>query len=139
MAKKIVSAQDMMANLVREFPADLVIHRGLEKFYTGAEMVQEIENGTEVGRVYASNLMRTARDSLARQAETLRQNITGQFANTDTVAVTFRRVGYCTRTFYWSDYVNLQNQGMTNDDVVGDADFPDRERIVVWEMKKVES
>ena len=60
----------IMSALVSEFyPSDAPIYKTLEgAVLTGAEMAKEIQNGTDVGKVYASELLRVSRDLLSRQA-----------------------------------------------------------------------
>ena len=61
----------ILSNLVLEYyPADRPIYRALDgSVYTGQDMAREIQEGTEVGRKYSSDLLRVCRDLLARQAE----------------------------------------------------------------------
>jgi hypothetical protein len=64
----------VLASLVREYyPPDLPIYRALDgSTYTGRDMVREIVEGSEIGRKYASDLLRVCRDLLARQAQKAR-------------------------------------------------------------------
>lgn len=64
-------SRDILANLVREVsPGDSIIYRTMDgDNYTAENMVQNIEEGSEIGRQYASDLLRIARDMLKRAAQ----------------------------------------------------------------------
>jgi hypothetical protein len=63
-------SRDVLAGLIREVsPAETVIWRtssGAD--YTADELERHIENGDEIGRQYASDLLRVSRDILRRTA-----------------------------------------------------------------------
>jgi len=62
-------SRDIIAGLVREVPADTVVWRTLSgDEYTADELRRLIEEGDEVGRQYASDLLRISRDFLLRKA-----------------------------------------------------------------------
>lgn len=60
----------IFANLLKEvLPADSILYRTLDgRDVTVAEMEQHIQNGTKLGRDYASDLLRVSRDFLRRKA-----------------------------------------------------------------------
>lgn len=61
--------RDVFAGLLAEvLPADTVVWRTSSGVYTAAELRRQIEEGSEVGRQYASDLLRIARDFLMRKA-----------------------------------------------------------------------
>jgi hypothetical protein len=63
-------SRDIVAGLVREVsPSDTVVWRTTNgDEYTADEIRRHIEEGTEIGREYASDLFRISRDFLRRQA-----------------------------------------------------------------------
>jgi len=63
------NCRDAIANLVREVAGDEIIFRTLEgRSYTAREIAENIEAGTALGHAYGSDLLRVARDLLARSA-----------------------------------------------------------------------
>ena len=64
-------SRSLLSNLVLEYyPPELPVYRSLDgSIYTGRDMARQIEEGTEVGRKYSSDLLRVCRDLLARQAQ----------------------------------------------------------------------
>lgn len=64
--------QDSIANFaieaLRENPKDTVVWRLMSHYYTRDEMIAEIEDRTEIGKRYVSDVFRIARDMIARQA-----------------------------------------------------------------------
>ncbi len=62
--------RDVFASLLAEvLPADTVVWRTSTGVYTAAELRKQIEEGTEIGRQYASDLLRISRDFLMRKAQ----------------------------------------------------------------------
>ena len=59
----------LMASLVRECPPHLVIWHSSDGALTSEQMVKEIEDGTELGRQYAGDILRVCRDLLKRKSE----------------------------------------------------------------------
>jgi hypothetical protein len=64
-------SRDVVAGLLREIsPADAIVWRTLDgREYTADELRRRIEEGDELGREFASDLFRIARDLLRRQAK----------------------------------------------------------------------
>lgn len=62
--------REVFAGLVREVvPATTILWRTSEGYsFTAKQLLEEIENGSEIGRQYAADLLRVARDFLKRQA-----------------------------------------------------------------------
>lgn len=62
--------RDALANLIAEIsPADTILWETSDgELYTAAQLRSEIEAGSEVGRQYASDLLRVSRDYLRRRA-----------------------------------------------------------------------
>ena len=55
-------------NLLKELPDNTIIFKSSSnKKYTNLEMITELENNTELGRIYISDLLRISRDLLKRQ------------------------------------------------------------------------
>jgi len=62
-------SRDIVAGLLREVPPDEVVWRASDgTTRTAADLGREVQQGTELGRQYASDLLRIARDLLARRA-----------------------------------------------------------------------
>lgn len=62
--------RDVVAGLVREIPEHEVAWRTASgTAFTSRELVAQIEAGTEIGRQYASDLLRVSRDFLRRRAK----------------------------------------------------------------------
>ena len=61
----------LMRNLISEvYPSSTPLFRSASgDVYTGKQMMQEVVNGTDIGREYMSDVLRVARDLLARQAK----------------------------------------------------------------------
>lgn len=56
-------------NLLKELPDNTIIFKlSSNKKYTNLEMINELENNTELGRIYISDLLRISRDILKRQS-----------------------------------------------------------------------
>jgi len=63
------TSQNLFANLIREIaPADTVMWRTTSDSFTAGELCQHIEQGTETGQQYSSDVLRVARDFLKRKA-----------------------------------------------------------------------
>jgi hypothetical protein len=61
--------RDALAGLIAEIvPSDTVVWRTTSGDYTAADLRQQIESGTEVGRRYVTELLRVSRDLLMRKA-----------------------------------------------------------------------
>jgi len=58
----------LILDILKEFDSSAVVAR-MDKTYTVADMIQEIEQGTETGLVWASDVLRISRGYLARQAQ----------------------------------------------------------------------
>lgn len=67
-------ARDVLRNLISEvYPSSKPLFRSASgSVVTAEQMMQEITDGTELGREYASDILRVARDLLSRQAEKYR-------------------------------------------------------------------
>jgi hypothetical protein len=62
-------SRDIVSGLIREVsPADEVLWRTSDGSYTAAELQRHVEAGDDIGRQYASDLLRVARDFLRRAA-----------------------------------------------------------------------
>jgi hypothetical protein len=63
-------SREVFAGLIREvMPATTTVWRTSEGYsFTAKQLLEEIENGSEIGRQYAADLLRVARDFLKRQA-----------------------------------------------------------------------
>jgi len=61
----------LMRNLISEvYPSSAPLFRSASgEVYTGEQMMQEVIDGTDIGREYMSDVLRVARDFLARQAK----------------------------------------------------------------------
>lgn len=72
--------RDIFSNLISEIGApETIIYRTLDgSNVTVAEMIRSMREGSELGRQYASDLLRVARDLLARKAEREGQLSTGE-------------------------------------------------------------
>jgi hypothetical protein len=64
-------ARETLSNLLAEVsPADTVIYRTMDGHQiTAREMIQHMDSGTDLGRQFASDLLRISRDFLARKAQ----------------------------------------------------------------------
>lgn len=63
-------SRDIIAGLVREIPPDEIAWRTSDgTSFTSRQLVEEIEVGTELGRQYASDILRVSRDLLRRKAK----------------------------------------------------------------------
>ena len=61
--------RDVLSGLLSELPADAVVWRAVSgDTYTAAELRAQVEEGTEMGRLYAADLLRVSRDLLRRTA-----------------------------------------------------------------------
>jgi len=61
--------RDVFAGLLAEIlPADTIVWRTTSGVYTASDLRREIAEGSEIGRQYASDLLRIARDFLMRKA-----------------------------------------------------------------------
>lgn len=60
-------------NLIKEISnSETIMYKTLDGFeYSARQLVKEIENGTEVGKAYSSDILRIARDILKRNAKKL--------------------------------------------------------------------
>lgn len=63
--------REVLRNLISEvYPSDKALFRAASgAVITGEQMMQEITDGTDIGREYSSDILRVARDLLARQAQ----------------------------------------------------------------------
>jgi hypothetical protein len=63
--------RELLSNLVLEYyPPQKPLYKSLDgSVLTGCAMAEEIARGSEIGRKYASDLLRVCRDLLARQAQ----------------------------------------------------------------------
>jgi hypothetical protein len=57
----------LILDILKEFDSSAELAR-MDKTYTVADMIQEIEQGTETGLVWAADVLRVSRGILARQA-----------------------------------------------------------------------
>ena len=64
-------SRDILANLVKEVsPAESIIYRTMDgTTYTAEAMIQNIEEGSDIGKLYTADLLRIARELLKRAAE----------------------------------------------------------------------
>ena len=61
--------RDVLSGLLGEVSADTVMWRSVSgDTYTASELREQIEQGTDLGRQYAADLLRVARDLLKRSA-----------------------------------------------------------------------
>ncbi|SDY53481.1 DUF4276 family protein [Acinetobacter kyonggiensis] len=62
--------RDVFATLLQELPKEKIVWKTLDgNTFNALELSKEIENGTDLGKQYISDLLRIARDMLARKAE----------------------------------------------------------------------
>lgn len=62
-------SREIVAGLLQDLPIDEVAWRTSDgESYTARKLILEVESGSEVGRQYASDLLRVARDLIKRQA-----------------------------------------------------------------------
>lgn len=63
--------REVLRNLISEvYPSEKTLYRSASgAIVTAEQMMQEITNGTDLGREYSSDILRVARDLLARQAQ----------------------------------------------------------------------
>ena len=67
--EKVRMAREIMASMLDELPPDERVQRFTNgEQYNARQMAAEIRAGTDVGRTYASDLLRISRDLLARRA-----------------------------------------------------------------------
>lgn len=64
-------ARETLSNLLAEVsPGNSVLYRTIDGYQiTASEMIQQIDAGTDLGRQFASDLLRISRDFLARKAQ----------------------------------------------------------------------
>jgi len=62
-------SRKVFANLLREVPEDTIVFKATSGIFTAKDMIKEVEDGTEFGHQYGSDVLRIARDLLARQAQ----------------------------------------------------------------------
>jgi len=63
-------SRDVIAGLVSEIPSGVIVWRTASgDAYTAEELRQHIESGSEIGRRYATDLLRVCRDYLRRKAQ----------------------------------------------------------------------
>lgn len=69
-------SRDVVAGLVREVPPDEVAWRTLDgQELTSGELAAQVEAGTELGRQYASDLLRVSRDYMRRRSRRDREGV----------------------------------------------------------------
>lgn len=66
---KLSEVQSFVINLLNELPDDEVVWRTISVPYTKQQLILEIQNRTDVGLSYCSNVFRVARDLIVRRSK----------------------------------------------------------------------
>lgn len=65
--KKSSDVINFVVACLSELPSDTVVYSTLSNSYTGAQLINEVKEQSEIGVIYCSEVFRVARDLIVRK------------------------------------------------------------------------
>lgn len=62
-----VCIKQAIINLIKELPEKHIVYQTISYGFTAKELIEQIQNDSDIGKQYISELLRISRDLIARQ------------------------------------------------------------------------